>query len=101
MKRDGLGDEESTRDSFVGICGATGSRGIAAQKQSSSIGQDEIPPNSPVRSVLRLIALDDELYSDRQGILRHTQPDELVRGAAFNQPRHHRAIRALDVDVEP
>src|SRR5438132_13284100 len=100
MERDAVCDASQSRSLFIGIC-AVGSRGIAAEKESPPIGQDEIPAHSPVRTVLGLIALDDELTSDRLGIFRDTQPDELVRRAAFDQPGNHRAIRTFYVDVEP
>src|SRR5437867_6026814 len=43
-----------------------------AEKQPRPIGEHEVPADRLVRPVLGLIGVDDELGSDRDGLLGHT-----------------------------
>src|SRR3989442_5422131 len=85
--------------SRIPVTSAAGRR--PAEKQPRPVGEHEVAADRLVRPVLGLIGVDDQLGSDRDGLLGHTLSDELVWTTAFDHPRRDFAVRVLDVEVTP
>src|ERR1700737_3026482 len=93
-------------------------RARRAYKQPLAVGECDLPTVGSVRPVFGLIALDDNLGPERDGLLRpatsdHTPvsgrarifppppPDHRPRWARLDHPAFHLAVCRLDVDVDP
>src|SRR3989442_1598076 len=70
----------------AGLLAGTPAGGRPAEEQPPPIGKCKVPAHGLVGPVLRQIAFDEQLGPNRQRILRHAQPDELIRTAAFDHP---------------
>src|SRR6266481_772258 len=75
--------------------------GRAAKERFSAVGKRDANADALVLAAFGLITVDDNFRSDRQGVLCHAMPDQVVRAAAFDPPSRHRAVRTLHVDPEP
>src|ERR1700682_5037057 len=76
-------------------------RARRAYKQPLAVGERDLPTVGSVRPVFGLIALDDNLGSERDGILRPATSDQRSRRARLDHPAFHLAVCRLDVDVDP
>src|SRR5713226_4654810 len=61
----------------------------------------QVPIVGSLGPVLRQIALDDDLNSCRQRVLREPATEQRVRWPTFDHPIGHLAVWSLDVYVDP
>ena len=76
-------------------------RARGADEQLLSIRERDVSAVGPVRPVLGLISVHDDLGPHRYGVLREAAPQQDVGAARFEHPVGHGAIRTFDVDVDP
>ena len=72
-----------------------------SEEELSAVSKGNVSADAASRPVLRLVALDQDLGSRRQRLLREAESVEIVRAGAFDHPGDRFAIRALHVDVNP
>src|SRR5262245_30353462 len=78
----------------------TGARG--AKEQLAPVGIGDVAYVCALERVIaRLVAVDNDLGADREGILRDSLTKQRVRTSAFNHPHFSAAVRFLHFHVDP
>jgi len=97
----GGGDDRDARALLTsfGVFGRTGARG--AHEQALAVGQDQVRAVGAIGTVLRLIALDGDLGTRQQRVLREPSSNKRVRRTPFDHPPRYGAIGVLDVEMNP
>src|SRR5690606_28540759 len=72
-----------------------------AEEQPLAVAEQERPPDRRVAPVSSLIPLDRQLRARRHRLRRDPPPEQRVRAAAFDHPRHRLAVVADDLEMEP
>src|SRR6187397_587852 len=80
---------------------SVGSRCRPSKKQRPPVGKRDVPADRLIRQVLGLKAIDDDLGSRWQRVLRKAESVESVRATTFDRPRDHFTVGPLHVDVDP
>src|SRR5579864_752881 len=72
-----------------------------AQEQPPSVGERYVLANRARGPVLSLVTLDHNLRAGRKGVLRESQPVQIIRAAAFDHPGDRLAVVPFDIHVDP
>src|SRR5205814_6894174 len=74
-----------------------GTRARRSDEQFLAVRQGDVPPVRAGRSILGLVAFDEDLGSDWQRIFRKSSSEQRVRRAALDHPRLDLALGVLHV----
>src|SRR5213076_1591357 len=72
-----------------------------SHEQLATVGERHVAAVGALRSIARFVTVDDDDGADRQRIAREAKAEQRVRRARLNPPVLSRAVRILDVDVNP
>src|SRR5437867_4386817 len=70
-------------------------------EELSPVRKRKIPPVDALQTVLREVACDDDLRSQRQRILIESSPKHCIRSAGFDFPGLYRTVGTLHIHRDP